>query len=416
MMEENRKKKVWLVNQYAMPPELESRLRTIKFAHYLQEAGYEVTIFASSIMHNMNIDLIEDESLYVERQYNDLNFVHIKTRNYKKNDLNRVIGLIQFPRRFLKVAKKFPSPDIIVQTATVPFGNVVYRYAKKVKAEYIVEVLDLWPETFVDLGLIGKHNPLLSLLYKAERWIYKKADKVVFSVEGGRDYIIDKKWSTEQGGPIDLKKVFYINNGVDLSDFDRFRNQFKLQDSQLEDESIQKVIYLGSMRLANNLRKLIDAASLLRGHSGILFFLYGDGDDREELEKYCRQNHIDNVVFKEKWIDPHYVPYVLSKASVNVLNYMPGNFGKYGGSQSKLFQYMASGKPICSNLNMMYCLINKYNIGIAREFNSAQEYADAILKLLQSEPEEYNAMCERARKAAVEFDYKNLTDQLIALL
>ncbi len=59
-------------------------------------------------------------------------------------------------------------------------------------------------------------------------------------------------------------------------------------------------------------------------------------------------------------------PYVLSKATVNILNYMPGNFGKYGGSQSKMFQYMASGRPICSNLKMMYCLINKYKLGIAR--------------------------------------------------
>ncbi len=39
------KKTVWLVNQYAMPPQYESRLRTIKFAQYLQTKGYEVTIF-----------------------------------------------------------------------------------------------------------------------------------------------------------------------------------------------------------------------------------------------------------------------------------------------------------------------------------------------------------------------------------
>ena len=46
MTEEKTGKRIWLVNQYAMPPRLESRLRTIKFAHYLQKAGYEVTIFA----------------------------------------------------------------------------------------------------------------------------------------------------------------------------------------------------------------------------------------------------------------------------------------------------------------------------------------------------------------------------------
>ena len=62
-------RKVWLVNKYAMPPQYESRLRTIKFAHYLQEKGYDVTIFGCSIMHNLNMDLIEDGSLYIERQF-----------------------------------------------------------------------------------------------------------------------------------------------------------------------------------------------------------------------------------------------------------------------------------------------------------------------------------------------------------
>ena len=38
-------KSIWLVNKYAMPPQYESRLRTIKFAHYLQEMGYKVTVF-----------------------------------------------------------------------------------------------------------------------------------------------------------------------------------------------------------------------------------------------------------------------------------------------------------------------------------------------------------------------------------
>ena len=34
----NAMKKIWLVNHYAMPPELEPRLRTIKFAEYLTKA------------------------------------------------------------------------------------------------------------------------------------------------------------------------------------------------------------------------------------------------------------------------------------------------------------------------------------------------------------------------------------------
>jgi len=408
-------KKIWLVNQYAMPPELESRLRTIKFAQYLTQKGYDVTIFASSIMHNMDIDLITDKSKYVNKTYGDLKFVHIKTMKYGSNKIVRIISSLQFSMRLKKIIKSYPKPDIILQTAYIPFGLDMYYVAKKLQAKYIIEIVDLWPETFVELGLVKKSNPLLYFAYRAERWIYEKADHVVFSMEGGVNYIQDKHWDKAQGGKIDLKKVHYINNGVDLNDFNDYLNKYKLNDKDLSDVNTKKIIYIGAIRLANNIKQLIDAASLLTDYNDIKFLLYGNGDDREYLELYCKENNINNVIFKEKWIDPKYVPYVVSCSTVNILNYMPGHFGGYGGSQSKMFQYMASGKPICCNLQMMYCPINNNNLGIAQEFNTMAEYADAIYKLANLKQEEVEVIVENNIKTAKMFDYKVLTEKLIEL-
>ena len=213
-----------------------------------------------------------------------------------------------------------------------------------------------------------------------------------------------------------MSKIHYINNGVDIDDFDTYKTNYSLGDPDLEDENTKKVIYLGSIRLANHLKSLIDAAELMKEEPTVKFIIYGNGDDRDYLEKYCISNNLSNVLFKEKWIAPKYVPYVLSHATVNILNYMPGSFGKYGGSQSKLFQYMASGRPICSNIDMMYCQINKYHIGVAREFRNAEEYVAAIKSILDLPENEYKEMCARARKAAYEFDYKKLTQKMCELL
>jgi len=409
------KKIIWLVNQYAMPPELESRLRTIKFAQYLTEKGYDVTIFASSIMHNMDIDLIADDSRYFEKSYGILKFVHIKTKKYGSNKLARIISSLQFYSRLKKIIKKYPKPDIILHTAYIPFGLGLYFTARKLKSKYFIEVVDLWPETFVELGLVNKSNPLLFFAYRAERWLYEKADKVIFSMEGGVNYIQDKGWDKANGGKIDLEKVSYINNGVDLEDFNNNVKQFILEDKDLSDSKIKKIIYLGSIRLANNIKQLIDAAAILIKHDDIKFLLYGNGDDRSYLEQYCKSNNINNVIFKEKWIDPKYVPYVISCSTVNLLNYMPAHFGGYGGSQSKMFQYMASGKPICCNLKMMYCPINKFNLGIAKEFSSTQEYADAILTLVNMKKDDLEGINMRNKLTANAFDYKVLTDKLIEL-
>lgn len=409
------KRTIWLINQYAMPPQYESRLRTIKFAQYLKSKGYDVTIFASSIMHNMDKDLMEGNESYIERDYDDLHFVHIKAKNYHSNGIARIISSFQFHCRVVRLASKFKNPDVIVQTALVPFGNVIARLAKKTGAKYIVEVLDLWPNSLVELGVVKASNPVIRYLYHLEYKQYQKADELVFSQEGGTDYLSDKKWYKEQGGKLDREHVHYINNGVDLQDFDAFKDEYILDDEDLKNDNIKKVIYIGSIRFANNVGSLIDAAKLLQDLKDVKILIYGNGNDRPLLEKRCKDEGIDNVVFKQTWIDPKYVPYVLSRSFVNILNYMPGQFGTYGGSQSKMFQYMASGHPICCNLEMMYCPIKKYNIGIAKVYADADEYASAIRSLLSMPKEEYEAMCNRARKAAEEFDYHVLTDKLVKL-
>lgn len=235
-------------------------------------------------------------------------------------------------------------------------------------------------------------------------------------MEGGPDYLRQRGWNKEAGGPIDMNKVYYINNGLDLADFKRNIVEHVRLDEDLADESLKKVIYLGSINMANNIKDLIDAAALLKNQKDIRFLIYGNGADREQLINYCKENEIDNVTFKEKSIPLHDVSYVISQARVNILNYYR-NFGLYGVSSGKMFQYLAAGKPICCNINMKnYDLITRYNLGISKEFQSPREYADAILNLVDLPEDEYNAMCERVSVVAKQFDYQVLANQFVEIL
>ncbi len=392
-----------------MPPKYEPRIQTLKKAQYLREFGHDVTIIAGSYLHNTDINLINDNRKYIETTYDELKYIFIKTSNYKGNGLKRIYNLIEFPIKFLMYYRKFNKPDVIAHLATVPFGNIIYFSAKKLKAKFIVDIVDLWPETFVALGLVSKKNPLVKLAYWAEKWLYKKADEIVFSMEGGKDYIIEKGWNKEAGGPVDLNKVNYINNGVDLTDFEINKQKYQINDADLNNDSLFKIIYLGSIRLNNNIKLLVDAAALLIDKPKIKFLIYGDGDDRIFLEKYCEDNKISNVIFKQKWVEPKYVPYILSKSFLNILNYLPSSITRFGGSQSKSFQYMASGKPICCNIQMAYCPITKYKLGIAKKFETSEEYAEAILSFVNMKTDEYNQICKNAKNAAGKYDYSKLT-------
>jgi glycosyltransferase involved in cell wall biosynthesis len=410
------KKKVWLINPMAMPPKYEARIQTIKRAQYLSESGYDVTVIAGSFLHNSAVNLIRDKRKFMAAEYDGLKFIHIRNRNYSSNGWRRIYSMLEFYFRLWRVAGSFQRPDVIALISAVPFCNIVYFIAKKFHAKLIVDVVDLWPESFVAYGLVSAKNPVLRLAYMSEKWLYKRADALVFSMEGGRDYIVEKKWDSANGGPIDLNKIFYINNGVDLSDFDRNCKEYRISDPDLENDSLFKVIYIGSVRHANNLKQLVDAAAELRSIPAVRFLIYGDGEDRQWLENYCVKNGITNVLFKEKWVELKYVPYILSRSSLNILNYMKTPILRFGGSQSKSFQYMASGKPICANVMMSYCPIKRYDIGTAREFDSPSQYAQAILKFYEMDPARYRQLCSNARLAAADYDYRRLTDKFEKLL
>lgn len=408
-------KTIWLVNKYAMPPQYESRLRTIKFAHYLQEMGYKVTIFGSSVMHNMDLDLIEDKSKYIVRDYGDLHFVHIRTCKYQKTaGLSRIWSEIQFHYRLAKLTKHFDKPDLVVATTFPLISNPILNYCHKNGIKYITETLDWWPDDFVDFGLVSAKNPIMKFLFWRAKKNYVDSDATVISCKGCHQYFLDKKWDKEQGGPVDLSKVFYINNGVDLADFDKWKDQYTIEDADFKSNK-KLVIYLGSVRFANNIIQLIKAAECLKDHEDTLFLIYGDGDDREPLIKYCQEHQLTNVRFKEKWIEPKYVPCVLSQSYLNILNYTT-HFGKYGISSSKMFQYMAAGKPIVCNVDIMYSDILANQIGVCHDMKDEQDYANAIQTILDMPEAEYSAMCNRARKAAEEYDYPYLTKQMAEVI
>lgn len=408
-------KTIWFISHHAMPPHMAVRTRTNNFAKQLAKKGYNVEIFSASTIHNTDINLIEDKRiLYLQKEYDNVRYNHIRTSNYSGNGFSRIVNLLQFPIRLYKVAKRTKNkPDIVICNPQSIFAVIPYLISRKYKAKYISEVRDLWPESIVVYKDISKKNPIIMIMYLFEKWIYKKADKVIFSMEGGKDYIKDKGWDNE----IDMTKIFHINNGVDLDLFHFNRLNNICYDSDLLDTKTFKVVYAGSIRVANNVKKIVDAAQVVnkKGNNNIKFLIYGDGNDKEYLEKYCNENNINNVVFKG-FIEKNKIPYILSKCDLNILHFEPNSLKKYGASLNKLFEYFASGRPTVSDCEFGYDLIKRYRCGTVVDNADSDNLAEEIISFYNMSSEEYNSYCLNAKKAAKTFDYKTLTNKLERLL
>ena len=394
--------RVWIVNYYTGNPDRVSNPRYIQFAKHFMAEGWQVTTF------NANHQGKEDTPLFDRKQYGEFDYVHVRVPYYMGNGIARMKSIFSFAWTIYRHANEFERPDVILHNIHTPFDYPIVWAAKKLKAKYVAEAWDAWPDVFAHLGLVSRSNPAFKFFEWIEKKLYQNADQIVFTFEGGVQRIKDKGWSTEGGGKIDLSRVHYINNGVDLEDFDNDRESYPREDADLNDRSKLNVVYLGSINRANHVHTLIEAAKLLQKLNYYRFFIYGDGADREELENKVKDEGISNVIFKEKRIPFCEVAWVVSQATVNIMNYQRG-FGYLGVSSGKMFQYLAAGKPIVCNVKIAYDdVITDNHLGIARDIETPEAFAQAIRDVAEQPRANYDTMCERVRKTAERFDYKKL--------
>ncbi|MDD3919720.1 MAG: glycosyltransferase family 4 protein [Eubacteriales bacterium] len=410
--------KIWLINHYAVPTKYYPLVRPAAFAKYLMRAGHEVTIFAASTVHNANMNLITDGSRYKEDTVDGIHYVYVNDIGYDGNGIRRILNMLLFPPRLGRVCRRFEKPDVILSVSATPMACMKgLKLADRYGCKGVAEIADLWPETFVAYDLAGKRNPLLTLMYAYEKRLYTKADAIVFTMEGGRDYVIGKGWSDNRGGPVKLEKIHHINNGVDLEAFDSDRERFAFTDQDLDDPSTFKVVYAGAIRQVNDLSILVDTAQALqtRGRNAVRLILFGDGDERAALENEAKTRRLTNIVFKGK-ADKRAIPYILSKADLCLLHWKPTPISKFGMSMNKQFDYFASGKPILANSKPAYDLIERYGAGAAQDLTTADAYADAICRFADMEPKKLREYGKNARRAAQEYDFANLTEILMRIM
>ncbi len=403
-------KKIWLINQYNMPPEYGHLNRHYNLAKYLERLGHEPTVLVGSFLHNTGIQMIRDRSVCLRYEGCSFPCYFIRTCSYAGSRVKRVFAMAQFYLNVMRTARRLEPPDVVLGSSAHPLAALAaIRLGRRYGCLAIVEVRDLWPESFAAYGILSRRNPLMKLFYAGEKWLYRKAGAIVFTMEGGKDYILAQGWDSGHGGPIDMAKVHHLNNGVDLEAFISDRETHTLRDADLDDTDTFKVVYTGSIRLVNDVGRIVDAAAHLQrqGHGDIRFLIYGEGGDREALEKQCADQGITNVRFKG-FVDKKFIPFILSRSDLNILHFKDSPLKKYGASLNKLFEYFASGKPTLSDCAFGYDLIARYGCGITEDRANAAQLADAVLRFRDMPRDEYAGYCANALRAAADYDFKVL--------
>ncbi|MBR3245779.1 MAG: glycosyltransferase family 4 protein [Parasporobacterium sp.] len=424
MKDRNRGINIWLMNHYATNTFVEKAGRHYWFAEHLEARGNRVTVFCANTNLNNNDIIDTGERKYTVDEVNHIVYVFVKTIPSQGNGIKRILNWFVFYKNLFPAtksyAKKYKKPDVIVASSVHPLTMVAgIQIAKRIGIPCINEVRDLWPEAIFSFGKAKEKSLLGRILLKGEHWIYRKADALIFTKEGDTDYLKEKRWTIVQGGDIDLAKCHYINNGVDLAACEERIKTMQIEDPDLIDASKFNVIYVGTIRPVNNVGNLVDVAKILKGrisYDDIQILIYGEGVQLEELKRRAEEEHLDNIKFKG-YINRQYVPFILSRSSVNVLNYSQNQYNwSRGNSSNKLFEYMASGKPIISTVHMGYSIIKQYDCGVELDEDTPEALAKEIMRFHDMSPEERTRIGQNARKGVEDFDFGILTEKLLSII
>lgn len=413
------KKKVWIINHHANDMYFDEGGRHYCIAKYLRRKGYEPVIFCSNAVHGTGKYYFEHMRLWEEHIATkiDVPFVYVKSRGYVDNGKDRILGMIDFYFNVIRSAKQYAkvngTPDIIIGSSVHPFAVLAAeKLARIYNVSSICEIRDLWPESIFAYMPEKRKKWYANMLYQGERYLYKKANAIVMTWPGGKDYIKEKGWFDV----IDPGNIYYISNGVDLETYDRMRKEYGNSNFQ-NDERKFVAIYTGSIRQVNNLGMIVDAAAILQkmNCNEIQIKIYGDGDELDTLVQRCLDEKIENIKFMGR-VPKQTIPAILDTCNCTIMHNSSSILDKYGQSQNKFFEYLASGKPIVMTYSVNYSVCKEEGCGIEIEQQNAQNIARALLEMCKKNKIEYENMCVSSRNVSVKYSYEKLTEKYIDII
>ena len=232
-----------------------------------------------------------------------------------------------------------PADVVVVSSPTFFSIGAAWVLARLKRARLVVEIRDLWPAIFVELGVLTS-RPAIALLERLELAAYAAADEVVVVSEGFAANLVSR------GVP--PGKVHVVRNGVTLGDFDPAAEPGPAQRAWLGARPGDcLVLYLGTHGISQGLADVAAAAALLAGQP-VHFAFVGEGADKARLRARVAELGVANVTLLPGV--PHSaVPALLAAADICLapLRYVP-LFSSF--IPSKIFEYLAAGKAVVGSV------------------------------------------------------------------
>lgn len=231
---------------------------------------------------------------------------------------------------------------LAMKEVDVMFEDVSYSsfwpvLAAKLKGIKVVAMLqDVWPDNAVQSNLIKENSILYRYFEMWQRFVYKKADRIICISDDMKEFISSKGIKKEK-----IEVIYNWGYSDEIVDISWEQNEF-VKKYGLNKEKFYAV-YAGNIGKMQNVEIIVDAARELQERTDIHFLIIGDGARREAIQNRIGQYHLENVTFLP-FQPSELAVHIYSAAGVNLIPLVEG--GTKSALPSKTGVVLSCGKPV----------------------------------------------------------------------
>ncbi|MHC1724284.1 MAG: glycosyltransferase family 4 protein [Aminipila sp.] len=338
----------------------------LKYIANLISKKYLVELLTSSFFHTTK--------KHSGDQYESLenyNIRYIDEPGYSKNVcLKRFISHFACGKNLKLYLKNRKAPNLIYcAVPSLSFAFYATKYALKNNIPIIIDIQDLWPESFkMVFNPLGLGNIIYYPMKKIADYIYSHANAIVSVSES-----YCQRANLTNPHKKDLLPIYI---GTSFEEFD------KILPHEFKDKNTYYLIYVGTLGHSYDLKCAIDAYEIVKQNKqieNVEFLVLGDGPLEEEFKLYAFDKKLD-VNFMGRLDYEQMVAYL--KAAHIALN--PINGKSVASIINKHADYAAAGLPVISTQDSQEYkeLLEKYNAGFNCQSGDYGQMAKYIIHLL----------------------------------
>lgn len=371
--------RIFMLSAY-FPPEVGSASHLFyELGSELVRRGHDVTVLTGYPSYNVDRSKLEPRyrsGLWMEEVISGIRVVRIRTVGMPRH-IPVLRGIGQFTHALAQLFSGFfrttGNTDIVLVYSPplfLGFTALVLRWFRNAKV--VVNVQDLFPQSAIDLGLL--RNPLLiDLFRKTESFLYRHVDAVTVHSAGNKDHVV------RCGGNPSTTHI--VPNVVDTRAIrpgprnNAFRERYRVGGQEFV------VSFAGVIGYSQDLDTVIDAAKLLASQRDVVFYIVGDGLEKERLMQ--RAEGMANVRFLPMLPKNEYAE-LLHASDVCLVTLRKEV--QTPVVPSKILSIMAAGRPLVASLPLhgdAPALIRQAGCGICVEPENAKQMAEAIRSLYE---------------------------------